>query len=68
MLNNDALNKLKEFRNKEGDMIIFLLENMAEDVENKYGKDVATGFVLALDVIYTALTGNELKDKLQERI
>lgn len=68
MLNYQALDKLKTFRNQEGNMIIFLLDTLSETIETTYGTDALVGFVLALDLVYFGLTGKNLEKTLEERM
>ena len=66
-MTDEVRKKLQEFRDKEGDLIINILENVADKVENTYGKDTAVGFILGLDTVFFALTGKEMREVIKER-
>ena len=61
-MTEEALNKLKAFRQTEGDLIVWMLEETTPKIKQEYGPDAAVGFVLALDLMYFALTGKDLKN------
>ena len=63
---DEAKQRLKEFREKEGEILINIFENMTSQVEEKYGTDVAMGFALGIDTVYLALTGQEMANMIKE--
>lgn len=66
-MQDEAKQRFKEFRLQQGRVLIDIFENLAEKIENQYGKDIAIGFVLGMDTAYLAVTGEEMAAAMNER-
>ena len=64
-MTDEARKEFDKFKATQGVMLLKLFEYYTPDIEEKIGKEVATGFALGIDMVHLAITGLTLDEALK---